>query len=48
LNQLAKDAATGASAATIRQDTQPFDADSRALVGVERAFAEDSVADAAP
>ncbi len=45
LQQLAKDTSSGASAATIRQDTETFAADSHALVQAERAFAEDTVAD---
>ena len=47
LQQLAQDAKTGASAATIRQDTQTFNADSQALVRSTRAFAEDTADDAA-
>jgi uncharacterized protein (TIGR03118 family) len=45
LHRLAQDASSGAPAATIRQDTQTFDADSHALVRVERVFAEDTVDD---
>ena len=48
LQQLVKDSTSGASAATIRQDTQTFDSDSHALVRSERASAEDSVDDATP
>ncbi len=42
LQVLAKDASSGASAATTRQDTRTFDADSHALVLAERAFAADT------
>jgi uncharacterized protein (TIGR03118 family) len=45
LQRLAKDASSGAPVATIRQDTQTFDADSHALVRAERASAEDTVDD---
>jgi uncharacterized protein (TIGR03118 family) len=48
LQQLVADSTSGASAATIRQDTQTFDADSHALNQVEQAFAKDSLDDMAP
>ncbi|MBV9944581.1 MAG: TIGR03118 family protein [Solirubrobacterales bacterium] len=46
LQQLIDDSSSGASAATIRQDVQTLDADSQKLSGVERAFAQDTLADA--
>jgi uncharacterized protein (TIGR03118 family) len=46
LQQLANDS-SGGSAATIRQDTRTFQADSHALVQAERAFAADTAADSA-
>ena len=42
LQVLAKDASSGTSAATIRQDTRTFNADSHALVAAARAFAADT------
>jgi hypothetical protein len=47
LAQLAMDAQNGASAATLEQDTQTFQADSHALVRAEHAFAADTAEDAA-
>jgi uncharacterized protein (TIGR03118 family) len=46
LQQLNKDTASGASAATIQQDTQTLDADSHAFLRVEHAFAADNAEDA--
>lgn len=48
LQQLVKDSSTGASAAAVRQDAKTLDADTRQLVRVERAIAEDTVDDTAP
>ena len=45
--QLVNDSANGASAATIRQDTQTLKAATRALIRAERAFAKDSFDDTA-
>jgi uncharacterized protein (TIGR03118 family) len=46
--QLATDSSHGASAATITQDIQTLNTDSRALSRATRAFAEDNVDDATP
>lgn len=46
--QLLNDSASGAPAATIRQDTQTLKAASHELIRAERAFAEDSLDDTAP
>jgi hypothetical protein len=45
--QLVNDSTNGAPAATIGQDTQTLKAATRALIGAERAFAEDSLDDTA-
>jgi uncharacterized protein (TIGR03118 family) len=47
LQRLAQDDSSGASAATIRQDTQTLDADSHAQTRAERSFADDTLDDAA-
>lgn len=46
LQQLVADSSSGASAATIRQDVETLDADSQELARVERAFSQDTLADA--
>jgi hypothetical protein len=46
LQRLAQDESSGASAATIRQDTQTLQADLHARAQAERAFAQDTVDDA--
>ena len=46
--RLDNDIATGAPAATIKQDTKTLDADSHALAHVEKDFAQDTEADTAP
>src|SRR4029077_5656684 len=46
--QLDFDTASGAPAATIRQDTQTLNADTHELMHVQHAFAKDTVDDAAP
>jgi uncharacterized protein (TIGR03118 family) len=46
LTQLQQDLAAGASAATLDQDTQTLNADTRALTQAERAFSADLAADA--
>jgi uncharacterized protein (TIGR03118 family) len=43
-----QDLSSGASPATIKQDTQTLNADTRQLVLTEQAFAEDAVTDTAP
>jgi hypothetical protein len=48
LQQLLHDSASGAPAATIRQDIRTLDADSHALARVEQAFAKDTEADTGP
>ena len=48
LQVLASDSASGAPAATIRQDVHTLDADTRQLQAVEHDFAKDALADAAP
>jgi uncharacterized protein (TIGR03118 family) len=48
VQRLVSDSASGAPAATIRQDVQTLNADSRQLVKVARAFAEDTQDDATP
>jgi uncharacterized protein (TIGR03118 family) len=48
LQVLASDSASGAPAATLRQDVHTLDADTNQLQAVEHNFAKDAVADAAP
>jgi hypothetical protein len=48
LDQLAHDIASGAPAATIRQDRRTLEADSHELERIERAFAKDTDADTGP
>ncbi len=48
LHVLASDSASGASAATIRQDVHTLEADTRQLQAVEHDFARDALSDATP